>query len=324
MARGNLSGREMRYTDGVCVFIGKVGDNMKFTKRGRDAKKRPGVHPKTAIINNLQREKSREAVRHVLKWLSETFPKAFDVEGAIRPLKIGIYNDIMAYVNANGGLTFSMSKLRKALVVFTGRMQYLTCVKMRDMRVDLNGEDVEQVSEEAAKIAAEKIRLSVEKTARSKRRSHSGPRTRRPYSAGPRHHAQGDSQGGAPYQHKRRYSSPYGTSSSSGESSERSERYYGSHYQQDAEGAGSRSSAAPTVMVKKRYTPRGGYDANYQSNQSSSYGQSQDNTYSPNHVQEPEEKNYNSEVYNTEISTVERLKAKLGLKPRRVERNHEE
>ena len=69
---------------------------MKFMKRRRDTKKRPGVHPKTAIINNMQREKSREAVRHVIKWLSETFQKAFDVEGAIRPLKIGIYNDIMA------------------------------------------------------------------------------------------------------------------------------------------------------------------------------------------------------------------------------------
>ena len=144
---------------------------MKFTKKPKDIKKGKELHPTTVIVNNLQREKSRAAVRNVLTWLSTTFPKAFNVEGAIRPLKIGILADILAYAEQNGGLPFSKTKLIKALVVFTRRMEYLTCVKMRDTRIDLNGEEVEPVSEEAAKLAVLRIKKTIEKTTRPQRKA---------------------------------------------------------------------------------------------------------------------------------------------------------
>lgn len=258
---------------------------MKFEKKNKDNKKGKDLHPSTVIINNAQREKSREAVRHVLAWLSKTFPKAFNIDGAIRPLKIGILQDILAYAEQHGGLPCSKSKLRKALVVFTRRMEYLTCVKMRDIRINLNGEEVEPVSEDGAKLAVQRIKKTIEKNLRSRRKPAPARAER------PQHRGNG---GSAPQ--KRRYPShgqnnynPY---------HEHSPREQGHSYHQD-------SDAQPaTIKVKRRYVPK-----TYDNNPYSSQGHEKNF----NKV----EKNYNSESYNTEASTVDRLKAKLGLKPRR-------
>lgn len=263
-----------------------------FIKKSRD--KRADLHPKTTLINNAQREKSRESVRQVLLWLSQTFPKAFNVEGAIRPLKIGIFEDILAYAEKNGGLSFPKTKLRKALVVFTRRMEYLTCVKMRDTRVDLEGNEVEAVSEEGAKLASTRIRKTIEKNMKAKRK----PRVHR----------------GAPAP-KRRFHSPTGTGYNNHHNPyhENSPREHG-HYNYDSDAP----SAPATIKVKKRYTPRS-HDAH-------SYNNVTPITDKPYIQTERFERNYNSENYNknAEISTVDRLKAKLGLKPRTRSENENE
>ncbi len=267
--------KESTFDRRYCRYI------VKFIKKHREGKKSAELHPNTLLINKAQREKSREAVRQVLTWLSKTFPKAFDVDGAIRPLKVGILQDILDYAEQNGGLPFAKTKLRKAMVVFTRRMEYLTCVKMRDSRIDLNGEETAPVSEEAAKIAVDSIKKNIEKTIRARRKP-TGPRPGGRKPMGPKRRF--SPQGG-------HHHNPY---------HEGAPREQGAYYQDaDAQPA--------TIKVKKRYIPRS-YDAN-----SSPYNSGVEKNYNT----EAPEKNYNSASYNTEASTVDRLKAKLGLKPRR-------
>ncbi len=268
---------------------------MKFSKKHKDNKKSKELHPTTLMVNNVQREKSREAVRHVLSWLSNTFPKAFNVEGAIRPLKVGILQDILAYAEQHEGLPFSKAKLRKALVVFTRRMEYLTCVKMRDKRIDLNGEEIETVSEEEAKLAVLRIKKTIEKTMRSHRKS---PSTR---TSGERNFR--------PSGQKRRFSSPHHGNGNYNPYHEHSPREQKSVYHHELD----EQPSAATIKVKRRYAPRH-HDANFY--------HSSGNERSYQHHQP--EKNYNSESYNTPLSTVDRLKAKLGIARRKESFNHEE
>jgi ProP effector len=126
------------------------------------------IHPRTQQINRDQRAKARKACLDTLKWLATTFPAAFDTTQKVRPLKVGIINDILDYLDKNKVTTVSRSKLRQALVMFTRRMEYLVCLKCREPRIDLNGQPVSEVTDDEASQAREKIRQHVEKNIRIK------------------------------------------------------------------------------------------------------------------------------------------------------------
>ena len=64
----------------------------------------------------------------------------------------------------------SRSKLREAVVLFTRRIDYLTSLKAKEMRIDLEGQAVEAVSAEEAERASLKIKKRVEKSARNARK----------------------------------------------------------------------------------------------------------------------------------------------------------
>jgi len=227
------------------------------------------LDPRTNVNNKTQNAESRKSRQRALTWLAQTFPEAFNVEGTIRPLKIGIFDDILAHAEKNGGLPFSKAKLREALVVFTRRMDYLACVKMRDVRVDLAGNDAVQVTEEAAKQAAQKIKKSIEKNIRARRKAAAAARAERSERLGARGRNSGH--------YRRRFT----------DSPQHSHPQYNSPYSHDEE---SYSPSAATIRVKRRYAPV---------------------------------KNYNSENYNTS-ETVDRLKAKLGIKTRRERFEYED
>ncbi|WP_131776879.1 ProQ/FinO family protein [Legionella impletisoli] len=129
------------------------------------------LHPRTAIINQKQKNLSKHARLEALRWLAGRFPKAFDNTVQIRPLKKGILTDLMEYAEEAEQAGISKSKLREALVVFARRIDYLTSLKAREMRINLEGEPVEEVTEEEAEKAAAKIRRRVEKSAKNARKS---------------------------------------------------------------------------------------------------------------------------------------------------------
>lgn len=128
------------------------------------------LHPRTAVINKTQKNQSKKARTDALLWLAANFPAAFDNSLRIRPLKTGIMEDILLHADKALEVGISKSKLREAVVLFTRRLDYLACLKLREMRVDLQGNDVAEVSAEEAEHAAAKIKKRVEKSVRNARK----------------------------------------------------------------------------------------------------------------------------------------------------------
>lgn len=132
--------------------------------------RKQALHPVTAVLNNKQKNLAKQARHTALHWLEQTFPQVFDTTHKIRPLKIGIIQDILAHAAQAQAAGISRSKLREAVVIFTRRIDYLSCLKAREFRVDLTGAMVTQVTDEEAAHAALKIKKRVEKTAKNARR----------------------------------------------------------------------------------------------------------------------------------------------------------
>ncbi|QRN02539.1 activator of prop osmoprotectant transporter [Legionella sp. MW5194] len=125
--------------------------------------RRQALHPLTAVINKSQKNHSKRARHEALNWLAKKFPEAFDNSQRIQPLKTGIMDDILAFAEEAAEAGLSKSKLREAVVIFTRRLDYLACLKAREMRVDLQGNPVSVVTEDEAERAAAKIKRRIEK-----------------------------------------------------------------------------------------------------------------------------------------------------------------
>lgn len=132
--------------------------------------RRQELHPRTEALNKTQKNKSKKARNEALNWLAKNFPQAFDNTLKIRPLKIGIIEDIFLHLDQATEAGISKSKLREAVVLFTRRVDYLACLKAREMRIDLEGASTNPVTEEEAERASTKIKKRIEKSARNARK----------------------------------------------------------------------------------------------------------------------------------------------------------
>ena len=128
------------------------------------------IHPRTAAMNQKQKNLSKKSRLDALHWLQNNFPAAFDNRTQIRPLNVGIMNDILGYASQAKDLGISKSKLREAVVLYTRRLDYLACLKARELRVDLMGNPSIPVSEEEAERAATKIKKRIEKTIKNSKK----------------------------------------------------------------------------------------------------------------------------------------------------------
>ena len=84
-----------------------------------------------------------EHIKEALEILYKTFPKAFVKDGDIKPLKIGIFDDIKDRASSIEGL--SLSKVRSALRMYTTRLKYLYSLKAGAHRIDIDGNEIEDV-----------------------------------------------------------------------------------------------------------------------------------------------------------------------------------
>lgn len=125
--------------------------------------KSTAVHPLTQAINRQQKNYSKQQRIRALQWLQQQFPAAFDTSLRIRPLKIGIVEDIMQYSTQASEHNISRSKLREAIRFHTQRLDYLVSLKLQEIRIDLQGNPIEPVSQEDAQQAARKIKKLSEK-----------------------------------------------------------------------------------------------------------------------------------------------------------------
>lgn len=104
-------------------------------------------------------------VKEVLSFLSQNFPQCFIAEGAVKPLKVGIFQDLATRLGENAPV--SKTQLRQALRVYTSSWRYLEATKEGVSRVDLDGQAAElidaQQAEHAAKLLAESKQKAAEK-----------------------------------------------------------------------------------------------------------------------------------------------------------------
>lgn len=102
-------------------------------------------------------------VKETLAFLAERFPKCFVLNGDVKPLKIGIFQDLAADLNESE--IVSKRLLRMSLRHYTSGWKYLASVKEGSARIDLTGADGDLVEAEHAQHAAEQLKQSKQKAA---------------------------------------------------------------------------------------------------------------------------------------------------------------
>ncbi len=91
---------------------------------------------------------------HIIDWLIEHFPAAFFKKARhIKPLKIGIFEDILDFYNRVDPPPFSKKALRIALTYYCTSPAYLSAQKTNKARLDLYGNEMDIVTDEQAKYA---------------------------------------------------------------------------------------------------------------------------------------------------------------------------
>lgn len=101
--------------------------------------------------------------KDVIAYLAEKFPACFSIKGDAKPLKIGIFDDLAKRLDDDPMV--SKTRLRTALRHYTNSWRYLHSVKQGVQRVDLDGQDVEPVTEEHQEHAQQSLKESKAKVA---------------------------------------------------------------------------------------------------------------------------------------------------------------
>lgn len=112
--------------------------------------------------------------KEVISFLAEKFPYCFSLSpGKIRPLKIGIFKDLVERLN--GQTKLSKAQIRAALRFYTSRQYYLLSISRSVKRVDLDGNDSGLVRDNhityAQKHLTEKINRGASRPTASARRN---------------------------------------------------------------------------------------------------------------------------------------------------------
>lgn len=94
----------------------------------------------------------------IIEWLIEYFPNAFFKKGKqIKPLKLGVFDDIIDFYERLDTPPFSKKSLREALNYYSASPAYLSCQKADVGRVDLYGNEVDVVTADQAKYAHQRF-----------------------------------------------------------------------------------------------------------------------------------------------------------------------
>ena len=115
----------------------------------------------TEATANAEVEVKRISTKEIIAYLAEKFPACFSIEGAAKPLKIGIFQDLAEKLT--GDETVSKTRLRQALRHYTSSWRYLKAIKMGVFRVDIEGNDAAEIDQEQADYASKTLKESQEK-----------------------------------------------------------------------------------------------------------------------------------------------------------------
>lgn len=103
---------------------------------------------------NQQQENAKKDKLRIIDWLVEHFPAAFFKKGnQVKPLQIGIFDELIDFYERLDSPPFSKKALREALSYYSASPAYLNCQKAGSARVDLFGNEVDVVTQEQANYA---------------------------------------------------------------------------------------------------------------------------------------------------------------------------
>ncbi|ASA54397.1 RNA chaperone ProQ [Vibrio gazogenes] len=122
--------------------------------------------------------------KEVIAYIAECFPKCFTLEGEAKPLKIGIFQDLVERLE--GDPKVSKTQLRAALRQYTSSWRYLHGVKPGAERVDLDGNpcgtlEQEHVEHAQNTLAESKAKVQARRKEKQKQeKNNAQPKTRKP------------------------------------------------------------------------------------------------------------------------------------------------
>lgn len=103
----------------------------------------------------------------VISLLAELFPECFSIKGPAKPLKIGIFHDLVSRLEQDERV--SKTTLRSTLRHYTNSWRYLEAIKVDAKRVDLDGTQGDVIDKEHADFAATQLESSKAKVAATKK-----------------------------------------------------------------------------------------------------------------------------------------------------------
>ena len=109
----------------------------------------------------METELKRTSTKEIIAYLTEKFPECFSIKGPVKPLKVGIFQDLAERLE--GDETVSKTRLRQALRHYTSSWRYLKSVKLGAFRVDVDGKEIAEIDEEQANYASKTLKESQEK-----------------------------------------------------------------------------------------------------------------------------------------------------------------
>ncbi|ERK16814.1 ProQ: influences osmotic activation of compatible solute ProP [Serratia fonticola AU-P3(3)] len=138
----------------------------------------------------MENQHKLNTVKEVIAFLAERFPLCFSAQGEARPLKIGIFQDLVERVQGEENL--SKTQLRSALRLYTSSWRYLYGVKVGAQRVDLDGNPCgeleqqhvdharQQLEEAKARVQAQRAEQNAKKREAAGESATAEPRRPRP------------------------------------------------------------------------------------------------------------------------------------------------
>ena len=101
---------------------------------------------------------SKSDYLHTLEWLIAFFPNTFSRKPKeIKPLKIGILEDLYAFHNCLTHPEVSKNDIKLAITHYSSSSIYLASQKENVARIDLYGQEVDVVNHEQAKYAQQRF-----------------------------------------------------------------------------------------------------------------------------------------------------------------------
>lgn len=106
-------------------------------------------------VETQQFQKTAPSTKEVIAYLAGKFPHCFILDGEVKPLKIGLFQDLA--VALEGDEFVSKTSLRHALRAYTMSWRYLSACQIGAVRVGIQGEEAGEVDVQQAEHAAQTL-----------------------------------------------------------------------------------------------------------------------------------------------------------------------